>query len=300
MSLRRFKFLLRYIHFTNSCQFKVIDQDKNFNEIEEIVEKFTQNCEKNFTLSSDITVSKKCLDHVPKSDRRLNGTKISSGLVIYFIMDSNFCYISTLKFFDAKKLTDFKEDSITHENALLDILRLQKKSSHVMLDKSCQEFKFVTDDSNPLSQQIVENTLDFTTDEILNKYSMFKHTNRLILKLCIFMIDIACLNSFVTYHTNVNHALSRKEFLKQLGLALVKNQIKNRATCQYLPKELRDQAANYLSLKFVSKTFDKRTNKPIRCVLCPRKADKKVRTFCSKSEKPMCQSHLLSICTDCV
>lgn len=97
-----------------------------------------------------------------------------------------------------------------------------------MLDKSCEKFDVSSVDSDRLLQKTVKNTHDFTSDEVLRKYSMLEKTTRFLLKLLFFIIDVACLNSFIIHYTKVNHTLSRKEFLKLLGLALVKDEIKKK------------------------------------------------------------------------
>lgn len=56
---------------------------------------------------------------------------------------------------------------------------------------------------------------------------------------------------------------------------------------------------NSLSLKPVSKTFDKIENKPVKYVIQPRKADKKVCSYCHRCEKTMRQVHMTSLCNDC-
>lgn len=70
------------------------------------------------------------------------------------------------------------------------------------------------------------------------------------------MIDIASLNSYVIYYMNINHKISRKYFLKRLGLDLVSNQISHRANSQYLSKTLRHEAADYLSIQSVPQKLD--------------------------------------------
>lgn len=120
LSLQRFKFLLRYVHFTSSSEFKMIDQDNCCDVIDKIFGTFIHNCQQNFQLGSDITISEKCLDYKTKSDRQVN--EVKKGLVIYYIMDLNYCYVSNLEFYDQKKFNNSDENSTTHHEALNYIL----------------------------------------------------------------------------------------------------------------------------------------------------------------------------------
>ncbi|XP_074097654.1 uncharacterized protein LOC141526517 [Cotesia typhae] len=299
ISLRRFKFLLRYVNFTNPSKTKQIDKVHHKSDFVDIIGAFKKNCEKNFELGPEITISRKYLTFKSKLDKPLTKNTRFSSFIVYFIMDSNYGYVSNLEFYDKKRFDDKIKQFSLHHGAVIDLLESRNEGITFMIDESCEQFDTLQSDWNSSVHQKVENTHGFTTEEILSKYSMIGHANRLLLKLLFFMIDIACLNSFVIEHTAKNYTLSRKEYLKQLGLALVKNQITMRSACPQLSRELRDKAANYLSLKPEFKTFDKKKNKPIRCIVCPRNADKKVRSYCGKCERPMCQIHLILLCSEC-
>lgn len=215
-------------------------------------------------------------------------------------MDSDSFYTSELQFYNQKLFNDSKGNCTIHKDAINKLLNETNKGINVVLDESCKPF---TSDMIEFQnmQKVDINKIDtFTTEKILSKYSVMGRTNRLVMKLWFFMIDLACLNSFVLYHVSINNNLSRTKFLKQLGLDLVNDQIEKRSICQYLPRELRNEAASFLGLKSVPKTFDKKINKPVRCVLCPRKADKKVRSCCHICEQPMYQLHMTSLCDHCL
>ncbi|XP_044585215.1 uncharacterized protein LOC123265491 [Cotesia glomerata] len=242
MNLKRFKFILRYLHFSIYSNCESIKLDNNPNKMEEIIETFRKNCKENFDVGKSITISRKLLTHKSDSDRAENKVDLSSGLMIYYTMDTDYYYISRLEFYDKKNFNRLEDSYSNHQDALYFLLKLYNENINVVLDESCKMLDLILKNSDFVCHVDTEKVNLFMTDDILNKYTVFGQTKKLVLKLLFFMIDIACLDSFVIYHVNFNNNLSRKQFLKKLGLALVIDHIKMRATSQYLPRELRAEA----------------------------------------------------------
>lgn len=136
--------------------------------------------------------------------------------------------------------------------------------------------------------------------QMIYDYSVARRTKRYSLSIWFHMINIACVNSFIIYCVNNNTQISRREFLKQLGLSLIQKTVTNRASDKHLTKQLRENAACFSSTpSFCSKAFNKLENKPMRCTVCPRKKDIKVRSFCNQCQLPMCKNHMISLCEKC-
>lgn len=135
--------------------------------------------------------------------------------------------------------------------------------------------------------------------QMIFEHSVARKTKRYSLCLWNHIINIACMNSYVTY--GMSHSeIPKREFLKQLGLSLVDTSIHKRKSNKALPRNLRESAAHFSSAQSLNpKIFDEIKNIPMRCIVCPRKKDIKIRTFCSVCNLPMCKKHMHLICEKC-
>lgn len=137
--------------------------------------------------------------------------------------------------------------------------------------------------------------------KIFLENSVSRRTRRFSLRIWFHLLDVAILNSFIVYSINSKLEISRRDFLKQLGLSLVVKAIQERAKSKYLPRQLREDAAQFSSSdSFRFKLVDASDNKPIRCSVCPRSKDIKIRTFCYYCKLPMCKKHMISACEKCL
>ncbi|CAD6221989.1 GSCOCG00011693001-RA-CDS [Cotesia congregata] len=131
--------------------------------------------------------------------------------------------------------------------------------------------------------------------------SISRRTRRFSTRIWFHLLDVASLNSYIVYSINNNLNISRRDFIKQLGLSLVDEAIKKRATNKYLPRQLREDAAQFSSSdSFCPKLAETNDNKPKRCSVCPRSKDVKIRTSCCLCKLSMCKKHMISICPKCM
>lgn len=75
-----------------------------------------------------------------------------------------------------------------------------------------------------------------------------------------------------------------------------------------LPRQLSKDISNFLTKKRKieeeeegeeMQQFPSKLQKQGRCHLCPRSADKKVKTACTKCGNPACSVHRKEVCTNC-
>lgn len=114
-------------------------------------------------------------------------------------------------------------------------------------------------------------------------------------------MDLAGINSFVVFNSNVPETkLNRKSFLQELGLSLLDDHLRNRATMRRLPKAIRQRAAKKAKVDDVPPPAAVNPGQKSRCTVCPRMKDIKVKTSCAKCSKPMCNKHMKTVCEPCL
>ena len=150
-----------------------------------------------------------------------------------------------------------------------------------------------------------------TMDKMVNEYSIKRSTRRWPFVLFQNTIDIACLNSFVLWITK-NPQLSktaphkRREFLLDMGQQLIKPYVERRL---HSGVTFHKRTANAM-YDFIgtldpgpSSRVDDNQKSMGRCVLCPRKYDKKSRSKCDKCKNFVCPNHHVTkktkICSKC-
>lgn len=145
-------------------------------------------------------------------------------------------------------------------------------------------------------------------DEMCATYSTSRRTRRWPMALFYRLLDIAGINAQVIYEANNGpRKVVRRLFLRDLGIALVRPQIKKRASNMHIPRTLREKAARISGSQKdvhsagVSKEIPEEitVTKPGRCVVCPRNKDIKTKYFCFDCKKRMCLNHMINICKNC-
>lgn len=114
------------------------------------------------------------------------------------------------------------------------------------------------------------------------------------------MLDQGGINALVLY-SNIKKQVGRKDFLKNLGMQLVKPHVERRLQCN-LHRQLRTNIYQFLNLQEPEPAPEPPTKlvKQARCVLCPREKDRKVKTVCSKCRNSICAEHRRDICISCL
>lgn len=144
-------------------------------------------------------------------------------------------------------------------------------------------------------------------EAMVASYSTARITSRWPVVIFFYLLNIAALNARIILMSTQDPPLkyrSRRAFLKDLSLSLVRDHIKFRSGLETLPRNLRMECAEVSGAcgdadeppEKKSKTM---TPKKGRCSLCPRSKDKKTKTVCFYCMRLVCHTHLVPVCTLC-
>ena len=138
-------------------------------------------------------------------------------------------------------------------------------------------------------------------DQMCTSYSTSRRTRRWPLVLFFRLLDIAGINSQIVFSSNNQHTdVVRRQFLREVGLDLIKPTIQKRTSTTCIPRTIREKAAKMIGEEDVNSGPSRdRTPKPGRCVVCPRKKDIKTKSYCVQCLRIMCLKHTVSVCKDC-
>lgn len=139
-------------------------------------------------------------------------------------------------------------------------------------------------------------------DKLIGTYSVARVCYRWPLRLFFTFLDVGAVNAHIILDiVNPYNRMSRKLFLKTLAFELCRPQLESRATISTLPRELKQ-----LILRFIPRPVEVPQEEsgfvPMkkRCVHCPRRTDRKFKSFCHFCKGNICPLHSKSVCTDCV
>lgn len=160
-----------------------------------------------------------------------------------------------------------------------------------------------------------------TLEEMIACYSVNRITSKWPTVVFFALLNIAAINSRVILMSTTSPPLmykSRRDFLKDLGLALVKDHIKYRSTLESLPRTLRMECAEIggwsVEPRIECVAICGGSEEPSeaapplkkmkvpnkgRCSLCPRSADKKTKTVCFYCMRLVCHGHFRPVCQIC-
>lgn len=98
MSLSRFKFLLRTIHFDDENDRYSRKKIDNLAIIREIFELFVENCQKNYSVGDNITICEFLIEHKGECPSHLRVKEKFSryGIKVYASIDTNSSYVSNM------------------------------------------------------------------------------------------------------------------------------------------------------------------------------------------------------------
>jgi len=139
-------------------------------------------------------------------------------------------------------------------------------------------------------------------DQLCGNYSYARKTPRWPLRLFFGIIDQAGVNSCILWNLLAEHEIyTRREFLNNLVLALVKPYLHDRMNIPRLPKETQQNIRVILGTTENHEVFESnKMAKRKRCAYCELSKDKKTFLCCSKCRKPVCEEHRYEICIHCV
>lgn len=191
------------------------------------------------------------------------------------------------------------------------LLFVPKKSKAVLLISSMHRSEF-TDKGNNKPEIIsfynaTKSGVD-TLDYKCSNYSTNRRTRRWPLAIFCHLISLSCANSHVVYSSIQPQKIERFDFMKAIGMSLIKKHMETRLKIPNLPDELKKiiletvhpkghQEQSCSSNKLVkSDKLEKRKN----CRYCPYTKNRMTNYKCVKCETPNCLECSKKICKICV
>jgi len=121
------------------------------------------------------------------------------------------------------------------------------------------------------------------------------------------IIDSAALNAFFIFTENMPNCgehkkEKRQKFLKELALALIIPQARQRFEVQQTPQDVKQVIRSYGILPATSpapSTTQRHSAQRKRCYICPRSKDKKTKFFCNECNNFVCEKHSKWLCNQC-
>jgi len=121
------------------------------------------------------------------------------------------------------------------------------------------------------------------------------------------IIDSSTLNAFVVFTENVPNVGERKKenrqkFLKELAIALIILQARQRLEVQQTPQDVKQviRCCGILPAPSPAPSNSQRNSaQRKRCYICPRKKDKKNKFICNECNNFMCEEHSKWLCYQC-
>ncbi|XP_043475498.1 piggyBac transposable element-derived protein 4-like [Leptopilina heterotoma] len=140
-------------------------------------------------------------------------------------------------------------------------------------------------------------------NKLCDEYTVARKTFRWPLRFWYGMMDQAVINALILHNFNYeNPNLTRREFLKKLVKELVEPQLRLRLSFPNLRQELRMSIQSILQVNATPPPPPKsptKVRKATRCSLCPRAADRKVKTVCKNCQRAVCEDHRIILCSVC-
>lgn len=139
-------------------------------------------------------------------------------------------------------------------------------------------------------------------DKLIGSYSVARICNRWPLRLFFTFLDVGSVNAHIILGSLHQEAkIQRKTFLKTLAFDLVGPQLRLRSTIKVLPRELQQSIKRFVPpLQEVQSHVEEFVPMKKRCIHCPRRTDRKFKTFCHYCKGNTCPIHTKSVCTGCI
>lgn len=192
----------------------------------------------------------------------------------------------------------------TRDNTLVSYVPAKNRS--VLLVSTLHHDKSTKNDHTK-KPEIIEfyNSTKSGVDSLDQKCAVFscsRRTRRWPLAIFYAILNIAVVNSHILLNFAVrNLKMSRKSFIKNLGLFLIEEHMRRRHANQHLPRELRQKIKVFLKIQDPVVERDEPPQKRRRCKECPSTIDKKHSTYCTTCNKTFCKLHLhqQNFCNEC-
>ncbi|XP_023565842.1 piggyBac transposable element-derived protein 4-like [Octodon degus] len=140
-----------------------------------------------------------------------------------------------------------------------------------------------------------------TVDELCSNYDVTRNTKRWPMIVFYSILNMSGINSFIVYKENNKCKISRRNFLRGLGLELIREQLQRKRDKMFLPRELHKTDLELTGQQPGTSQRPTRTvKKPKRCQLCPKKKDRKTKHTCYQCKGYLCMEHAVLVCEDCL
>lgn len=139
-------------------------------------------------------------------------------------------------------------------------------------------------------------------DEMEASYTTARKTNRWPMVIFFSMLNVAAINARIILLSKKEPPLqykSRRLFLKDLSLCLIKEFVKERSEVLELPRNLHSACQKTCGLTEPVQKKAKLSTKG-RCGLCPRNKDKKSSSVCIECNIFICKEHSSIVCKKCI
>ncbi|XP_035227567.1 uncharacterized protein LOC118199819 [Stegodyphus dumicola] len=138
-----------------------------------------------------------------------------------------------------------------------------------------------------------------TVDEMCGTYSVSRKSCRWPLTIFFGLLNITGINSYTIYKFNSANNLSRRNYLKELAVDLVKEHLLERSKNASILQTIRTNSKRLLNLPDDRPVkFPKKSSFCHRCEECPKKSDRKTSSVCEECDKSLCKTHSLIICSN--
>lgn len=137
-----------------------------------------------------------------------------------------------------------------------------------------------------------------TADQLCGEYNVARNTKRWPMVVFYGLLNVAGINAAIIFSSQQPTVQNRRTFLKQLGLELVKEHLRDRASNTHLPIATRVNARKFAGLpaEDTEPTLGS-TNTRRDCAFCTKR--RKSRYFCEMCCKCICLQHSHYLCPNC-
>nr|XP_026490968.1 piggyBac transposable element-derived protein 4-like [Vanessa tameamea] len=136
-------------------------------------------------------------------------------------------------------------------------------------------------------------------DELSATYDVSRNSKRWPMTSFYAMLNISGINANIIYRANnTDTRMTRRHFLKKLGLDLIHDHLEVRKTQMNLPRLLRKRILDFVGGP-AEEPPRKITGTRKRCQICPAKKDKKTNHTCHVCHIYICPDHIIPYCNNC-
>lgn len=140
-----------------------------------------------------------------------------------------------------------------------------------------------------------------TMNQIIRTRTCKRKTRRWTLRYMFGVIDMACHNAFILHKQNGGN-MTRFKFLKEIAENLTEPYMRQRLDDPRITKKLKASIKIFLNLPPEEEAEVPQQplgRPPGRCYICPRRADRRAATYCTKCKRGVCGLHRRYVCTNC-